>query len=305
MRTHSGERPFKCDFDGCGKAFAQSNELTQHVRTHTGDRPYTCPVAGCNHSPNSFVTSGHLMRHLKRHHNPEYVAFKKEKEEGYARAAVDSGWTEYYGGDTLPPPGSFKREHRIDFECAAATTGDAMPPPRTKAERKKVSRKDRLVEPKKSCRIDFIFNVGNGIYVFLEMDEFQHRFGYMQGDGAAISCDAKRVANVHTSLTLELGDGAPKVFWLRFNPDAWHVDGELVRGIAKPERYARALRYIGPPPTDGESVHTRWADGVAPVTLAYAFYDSSAEFGLDVLDADEFPAAFRDCVIDVRDLRGD
>ena len=42
--------------------------------------------------------------------------------------------------------GYFKREHRIDFECAAEVTGDVMPPVRTKAERKKVKKEELLVD---------------------------------------------------------------------------------------------------------------------------------------------------------------
>lgn len=38
MRTHTGEKPYKCPEELCSKAFKTSGDLQKHVRTHTGRR---------------------------------------------------------------------------------------------------------------------------------------------------------------------------------------------------------------------------------------------------------------------------
>nr|XP_008122935.1 PREDICTED: Krueppel-like factor 1 [Anolis carolinensis] len=58
----SGEKPYHCNWEGCGWKFARSDELTRHYRKHTGHRPFPCPL--CDRA---FSRSDHLALHMKRH----------------------------------------------------------------------------------------------------------------------------------------------------------------------------------------------------------------------------------------------
>ena len=42
LRVHTGEKPFKCTWDGCDSAFSESGNLKNHMRTH--DPNYTKPA---------------------------------------------------------------------------------------------------------------------------------------------------------------------------------------------------------------------------------------------------------------------
>lgn len=64
MRVHSGEKPNKCMFEGCDKAFSRLENLKIHLRSHTGEKPYVCQHPGC---VKAFSNSSDRAKHQRTH----------------------------------------------------------------------------------------------------------------------------------------------------------------------------------------------------------------------------------------------
>ena len=122
-------------------------------------------------------------------------------------------------------------------------------------------------------RIDFVLGVPNG-FVFLEVDEHQHKYGY----GDHLSCDMKRMACVMESLAVETNYNVPNLYWLRYNPNAWHVGGET-RRMPKADREANLVAWL------------ERFECVASFGIGYAFYDCEAPEEEGVEDEEDEPGA--------------
>lgn len=71
MRVHSGERPNKCPYEGCDKAFSRLENLKIHMRSHTGERPYACQYQGCT---KAFSNSSDRAKHQRTHQDTKPYA---------------------------------------------------------------------------------------------------------------------------------------------------------------------------------------------------------------------------------------
>ncbi|KAM4594452.1 uncharacterized protein V3H82_001265 isoform 1-T3 [Fundulus diaphanus] len=60
MRTHTGEKPFKCPL--CNLTFSQSYHMTRHMRNQHAAGPYVCPACGL-----SMESLAELFKHKKTH----------------------------------------------------------------------------------------------------------------------------------------------------------------------------------------------------------------------------------------------
>ncbi|EKM54479.1 uncharacterized protein PHACADRAFT_73403, partial [Phanerochaete carnosa HHB-10118-sp] len=61
-RQASASGRYECMW--CGKGFTRPSSLRIHMNTHTGERPYVCPFEGCGRS---FSVQSNMRRHARVH----------------------------------------------------------------------------------------------------------------------------------------------------------------------------------------------------------------------------------------------
>lgn len=69
MRTHTGERPYKCQY--CDRSYAQSNDLLKHTRIHVGENTYKCNLCTA-----AFRLQAQLREHYRIHYDANQLALR-------------------------------------------------------------------------------------------------------------------------------------------------------------------------------------------------------------------------------------
>jgi uncharacterized Zn-finger protein len=61
--SHTGAKPWACDFPGCGKTYVSHTSLLKHKQLHDGRANYQCNLCS-----QVCTQAGNLRRHKDRHH---------------------------------------------------------------------------------------------------------------------------------------------------------------------------------------------------------------------------------------------
>lgn len=110
--SSTGEKPFKCPIEGCGRSFTTSNIRKVHIRTHTGERPYYCSEPSCGRS---FASATNYKNHMRIHTGLSSAAWISDS----LSCASELKW------DAVSPP---QVRNRTCAQCLAARSASQNTP---------------------------------------------------------------------------------------------------------------------------------------------------------------------------------
>jgi hypothetical protein len=107
--------------------------------------------------------------------------------------------------------------------------------------------------------VDIVIFTKHGI-IFLEVDQMQHKFGYTIAD------DSARMNMIEETLRFSGFD--KNIAWIRYNPDAFKIDGDTCRTTQK-QRSKQLVSLL-------ESVANSFQPATQDSSIYYLFYDSTS-----------------------------
>ena len=80
--THTGEKPFKCNIEGCNKSYIRNSHLQRHIEnSHTITNNQIPEAMPCPQCDKSYANIHSLKKHLKNRHEKSHSNKSKEKAE--------------------------------------------------------------------------------------------------------------------------------------------------------------------------------------------------------------------------------
>ena len=256
-RIHSNHKPYACSWPDCDAVFARVDVLRIHKLTHTGEKPYACDWPDCD---KSFIQAHHLVDHKLTHTGEKpYVCDFPGCGAGFAQSGNLA--THKVGCHT--ERGAQRRKKKEEALARALTKAGI--------DFKREHRVSFECAGRTWGYIDFVI-ILKGRIVIVEVDEFQHTFS-----NYSVGCDLSRIMNVVEAWRVE-GCTLP-VTVIRWNPDGFTVDGAL-RKLKVSDRHQRLICLL------------RNLGGRPPFEIVYMYYD--VVDGVPVIQSDpEFEEALK------------
>ena len=284
--THTGEKPYACEFEGCESRFSEAGHLKAHMRTHTKQKPYACEFEGCK---SRFPHAGSLHLHMRTHTGEKPYACAWEGCE--YRCSWARNLATHMRTHTGEKPFACTFEG-CEFRCCQAgnlkTHFQALHTARGQQRQKK--REEQVAKALVNAGIAFdreavVQFCGQANKTLARVDFAIYReWGTIllevdehQHSHYAVTCEAARMLNVFGQ---QMKQGrAGKFHFIRFNPDAYSEDGVVQKTLLK-DRLTAMLHSIEQEPEKQYSV-------------TYLFYTRTGCPLPDVCLDPEFPGSLR------------